>query len=109
MALDYQHTALTEGVYYILLALSKPLHGYGIMQWVREVTDNRVNLAPGTLYGALNTLLERGWIEALENAEENNRKEYRLTKSGSQVLKQEILRLKELLENGQRIVEGSGE
>ena len=56
--------ALTEGVYYILLSLQKPLHGYGIIQFVKEMSNHRVVLGPGTLYGAINTMLARGWIEA---------------------------------------------
>ncbi|MBR3215326.1 MAG: PadR family transcriptional regulator, partial [Exiguobacterium sp.] len=45
--------ALTEAVYYILLSLQVPRHGYGIMQFVQELSNGRVQLAPGTLYGAL--------------------------------------------------------
>ena len=57
--------ALTEGVYYILLSLLEPLHGYGIIQKVEKLSGGRVRLAAGTLYGAINTLLEKGWIAAL--------------------------------------------
>lgn len=57
--------ALTEAFYYILLSLYQPLHGYGIMQKAAEFSGGRVRLAAGTLYGALNVLLEKGWIEAL--------------------------------------------
>ena len=55
-------TALTEAVFYILLSLDTPLHGYGIMQNVERLSGGRVRLAAGTLYGALATLTERGWI-----------------------------------------------
>lgn len=48
---------LTEAVYYILLSLTEPLHGYGIMQKAEQLSSGRVRLAAGTLYGALNTLL----------------------------------------------------
>ena len=51
--------ALTEGVYYILLSLLQPLHGYGIIQNVEKLSAGRVRLAAGTLYGAINTLLEK--------------------------------------------------
>ena len=51
------NSALTEAVYYILLSLTEPLHGYGIMQNVAQLSNGRVNLAAGTLYGAINTLL----------------------------------------------------
>ena len=52
-------TALTEAVFYILLSLDAPLHGYGIMQNVENLSGGRVRLAAGTLYGALATLTER--------------------------------------------------
>ena len=57
--------ALTEAVFYILLSLMKPLHGYGIIQNVGELSKGRVKLAPGTLYGALNSLVDKGWIDQL--------------------------------------------
>ena len=60
-----EHIALTEAFYYILLSLYQPLHGYGIMQKTEEFSGGRVRLAAGTLYGALNTLQDKGWIEAL--------------------------------------------
>ena len=95
--------ALTEAVFYILLALLKPMHGYGIMQAVEKMSGGRVRLAAGTLYGALNTLLEKGWIRALP--EEDRKKEYEITPTGLETLRQELLRLSELLENGKRIME----
>lgn len=56
--------ALTEAVYYILLSLYRPLHGYGIMQKkVEELSNGRVKLGSGTLYGAINTLLDKSYIE----------------------------------------------
>ena len=57
-----QNIVLTESTYYILLALHKPQHGYGIMQQVESLSDGRVHLAAGTLYGALNVLCEKEWI-----------------------------------------------
>lgn len=58
-------SALTEAVYYILLSLLEPMHGYGIMQNVEQLSKGRVHLAAGTLYGAIHALLEKGWILAL--------------------------------------------
>ena len=74
--------ALTEAVFYILLSLDAPLHGYGIMQNVERLSGGRVRLAAGTLYGALTTLTERGWIEAV-GEDEGRRKEYRITPRGT--------------------------
>ena len=95
--------ALTEAVFYNLLSLKTPLHGYGIIQNVESLSRGRVRLAAGTLYGALNTLLEKGWIRALP--EEDRKKEYEITPTGLETLRQELLRLSELLENGKRIME----
>ena len=98
--------ALTEAVYYILLSLMEPMHGYGIMQNVEQLSKGRVKLAPGTLYGAINTLLERGWILAMPGEKDSRKKEYRITQQGKEVLQGELLRLRELLENGSRIMGG---
>lgn len=101
------NTALTEAVYYILLSLIKPMHGYGIMQNVEQLSNGRVKLAAGTLYGAINTLLERGWVLALPGEKDSRKKEYQITPQGTQILEAELLRLRELIENGQRILEGN--
>lgn len=97
--------ALTEAVYYILLSLLSPRHGYGIMQNAEVLSHGRVKLAAGTLYGAINSLLEKGWITALPGEKDSRKKEYLITDAGKSILHTEINRLKELLENGQRIME----
>ncbi|MBQ7983418.1 MAG: helix-turn-helix transcriptional regulator [Clostridia bacterium] len=102
--------ALTEAVYYILLSLLQPRHGYGIMQNAETLSGGRVRLAAGTLYGALNTLLEKGWITALPQIHDaRNKKEYQITEEGRAVLRGEIDRLTELAENGRRLLAGDGE
>jgi len=101
--------ALTEAVFYILLSLYEPLHGYGIMQRVEKLSCGRVRLAAGTLYGALSTLLERAWIEALEGEKDSRKKEYRITDVGKRAVRTEMTRLRELLENGNRIEEEHNE
>lgn len=55
--------ALTEVTFYILLSLYSPRHGYAVMQFIEEETGGRLALGAGTLYGALNSLQEKGWIE----------------------------------------------
>ena len=96
--------ALTEATYYILLSLVRPRHGYGIMQLTEELSGGRVDLAAGTLYGALNALSTKGWIIQLPSDEDSRRKEYRLTEKGLQVLRVEVERLRELADNGERIL-----
>jgi len=95
-----QETALTEAVYYILLSLQQPRHGYGIMQFVQELSNDRVKLAAGTLYGALSSLVDKGWIEAIDQ-EAGRKKEYIMTNQGRERLQIELDRLKELVRHGQ--------
>lgn len=98
------NSALTEAVYYILLSLTKPLHGYGIMQNVEQLSNGRVKLAAGTLYGAINTLLMKGWITALPGEGDSRKKEYQITAPGKEMLCAELVRLTELIENGIKIL-----
>ena len=97
-----EQIALTETTYYILLSLYQPLHGYGIMQRAQELSGGRVRLAAGTLYGALNALVEKGWIALLPV--EGRKKEYQLTPRGLEVLQKELARLRELVNNGDLIL-----
>ena len=96
--------ALTEAVYYILFLLTEPMHGYGIMRNVEVLSNGRVRLAAGTLYGAISTLLEKGWITALSGEKDSRKKEYHITPLGKNVLLGEIERLRELLRNGENIL-----
>lgn len=96
--------ALTEGSYYILLSLTVPRHGYGIMQYVAKLSGGRVRLAAGTLYGALANLQKKGWIQL--EAEDKGKKQYLLTAEGLEAVKTEFARLEELGENGRQVLGG---
>jgi DNA-binding PadR family transcriptional regulator len=72
------------------------------MQQTATLSKDRVRLSAGTLYGALASLLEKGWIEQLP--EEGRKKDYRITLAGREVLEQELSRLAELLENGRNVL-----
>ena len=98
--------ALTEAVFYILLALHEPTHGYGIMKFIKDISSDRVILGSGTLYGAINTLLKKGWIKMLTVENKEGKKEYLITKKGREVIKNELSRLEELLMHGTRVVGG---
>lgn len=98
--------ALTEAVFYILLSLGEPLHGYGIMQNAETLSNGRVRLAAGTLHGALSTLVDKGWIEEVPASGSGRKREYRITAAGRSAVEAELARLRELLENGERVVEG---
>ncbi|MBQ5844686.1 MAG: helix-turn-helix transcriptional regulator [Alistipes sp.] len=102
--MNNSNNALTEAVYYILLALIEPLHGYGIMQRTAQLSKGRLVISAGTLYGALSTLLEKDWIEQMEAVADSRKKEYRITPIGRVVLEQELSRLEELVKNGVQIL-----
>ncbi|MBQ6295709.1 MAG: helix-turn-helix transcriptional regulator [Firmicutes bacterium] len=99
-----ENIALTESTYYILLSLVSPQHGYGIMQQAEELSKGRVRLAAGTLYGALSAMVDKGWIEQLPVESGSRKKEYQLTEKGRSVLEKEVDRLRELADNGERIL-----
>lgn len=101
---SFERGALTEAVYYILLALNKPNHGYGIMQFIEQQTRGRVSLGAGTLYGALNTLVAKEWIELVGEEGAKRKKEYLMTGLGRDILNSEIKRLEELVKTGKRIL-----
>lgn len=98
------NTALTESIYYILLALVEPMHGYGIMQKASAMSNGRLVLSAGTLYGAISNLLAKGWISPCGESSETDgrRKLYQITDEGREVLMAEFERLEELVENGRK-------
>jgi DNA-binding PadR family transcriptional regulator len=97
---------LTEAFFYILLAVRKPNHGYGITQEVETLTGGRLILGAGTLYGALQTMLNRGWITVYsEDTSSRKKKEYLITKSGLEAFRTEKSRLEELLKHAKLMEE----
>jgi DNA-binding PadR family transcriptional regulator len=99
MTIDFKkYLPLTESTAYTLLALTEPLHGYGIMQKVEAMSAGTVKIGPGTLYGAFTTLESEGLIVKVDEAE--RRKIYALTEKGRQVLKEHIRRLEIMVNIG---------
>lgn len=97
-ALLKKYGPMTETTYYTLLSLKEPRHGYAIMQFVSELTNQRIQMGTGTLYTMLGRLLEDGLIEIV--VEDNGKKVYQITDIGSGLIKIEIKRLGYQLENG---------
>jgi DNA-binding PadR family transcriptional regulator len=93
---------LREPTFFILLGLSPgPKHGYGILKEVEALSEGRVRLSTGTLYGAIKRLLDDGWIrrvdDPLPNDTDRERKAYALTEQGRRALNAEVERLRELV------------
>ena len=88
------YVLMTETGFYILLCLRSLNHGYGIVQKVKEITDNEVILGPGTMYGSLSKMEKDGFV-----CEEDKRKIYQITDLGTEVLELELKRIRRLYRN----------
>jgi len=93
-----EYLPLSEPVLLILLSLvERPRHGYSILKNVEEMSDGRVALSTGTLYGALRRLLDDEWIERFKEEENSRgRQAYKLSSRGKKMLQTEVGRLKHL-------------
>lgn len=94
-----KYLPLSEATFYVLLVLTEPLHGYGIMQKVEDISEGNVVIGPGTLYGAFSTLEKQGLIIKLR--EEERRKYYQLSDKGRMVLAEHVRRLEIMFRNAQ--------
>jgi DNA-binding PadR family transcriptional regulator len=85
---------MTETAFYILLSLSNPRHGYGIIKHVEEISGSRIRLGSGTVYGTLTKMQKDGVITVF--ADEERKTVYEVTEIGKKLIVAEISRLKEL-------------
>ncbi|WP_093856760.1 PadR family transcriptional regulator [Tenuibacillus multivorans] len=98
-----KYVPMTETAFYILLSLTEPRHGYGIIKQVEEMTRGRIKLGSGTIYGTL-TKMQRDEIITIF-ADEKRKKIYEITDLGKQLMRVEMDRLKELHDNALRYEE----
>lgn len=98
--------ALTETTFLVLLAVYKPNHGYGIMQFIEQETKGRVVLGAGTLYGAINALVEKKWIALVEGDVDSKKKRYIITNEGKQKAEEELQRMEQVWKLASTIIEG---
>ncbi|MBD8067353.1 PadR family transcriptional regulator [Bacillus sp. PS06] len=103
----YNGGPMTEAMYYVLLALMRPNHGYQLMQAITEVSKGRVKMGPGTLYGVLSRMQKDGLIWLAEN--DGRRKTYLITREGEQALRIEYGRLKALIKDSDILEEGEND
>ena len=93
---------MTETIFYTLLALLEPNHGYGIMKFVRELTEERVKMGTGTLYTMLGRLVDDKMITVV--SEMDGKKTYQITEDGKALLIMEQERLEQQCANGEKIL-----
>ena len=102
--LQKKYCPMTETIFYTLLALLEPNHGYGIMKFVRELTNERVKMGTGTLYTMLGRLVDDQMIVVVN--ELDGKKTYQITADGKTLLLMEQERLRQQCENGEKILGG---
>ena len=91
------YVPMTETGFYILLCLQQPMHGYGIVQQVEQLTDGEIRLSPGTMYGTLSKMEKDRIISFVR--EEEKRKICCITELGREVLQMEMRRIERLFRN----------
>ena len=101
--MSYSGGPMTEAMYYVLLALMNPGHGYQLMGAIEAVSDGRIKMGPGTLYGVL-TRMEKDHLIEIHH-DDGRRKTYRITEDGKEALKGEFLRLKSMIQDGSMLEE----
>lgn len=106
---DADAKPLTEPVFLILASLAaQPRHGYALLQDIQHISNERVILSTGTLYGALRRLLDEGLIERFEQPDKSRDKQaYKLTAEGRRQLALEVERMKHLTRTAAARLRGS--
>ena len=97
---------MSTATFHILLALAdEERHGYAIMREIEFRSGGKVKVGPGTLYTAMQRLVESGWIEELDGdpdvSGDERRRYYRLTSDGRKALEAEASRLRSMVEMAQ--------
>ncbi|MDF2655593.1 MAG: PadR family transcriptional regulator [Bacillota bacterium] len=96
--MPYTSGPMTEAMFYVLLSLSHPNHGYQLMNAIAQVSKGRIQMGPGTLYGVLTRLQKDGLITIVED--DGRRKIYEMNDVGRAALREEYNRLLSMVQDG---------
>ena len=100
----YETGELTDSIFFILMATTTPIHGYGIMKTVQEITEHSIDIGPATMYTTLKKLNQTGWIA--EVGEEYSKILYQITKEGQKILNENFERRKKIVSFANKIMGG---
>ena len=103
----YETGELTDSIFFTLLVLTEPIHGYLIMQKVAEITDNKIIIGPATMYTTLGKMVSVGWIEDKEI--DNSKKEYHINPKGMEVLEKNLKLRQFLLDVAKKFIGGGSD
>jgi PadR family transcriptional regulator PadR len=112
MGNDAKKTELMPGTLEMLILKTiernaGPMHGYGIARYIKQTSNDVLQVEEGSLYPALQRLALKGWVKAEWGQSENNRRArlYKLTPAGRKRLKQEVADFERVLEAILRVVQ----
>lgn len=88
---------MTETGFYILYCLQNEMHGYNIIQTVKQMTNGEIIISAGTMYGSLSKMEKDSLIQSTK--EEEKRKFYIITELGKEILTIELKRIERLYKN----------
>ena len=98
-----KYLPLSETTFYTMACLAdEPMHGYVLMQKVKDISQGAVQIGAGTLYTIFSTLEKEKLISMVSESE--RRKTYALTSKGKQVLRMQIQRIQIMAKNGQNVM-----
>jgi len=100
----YETGELTDSIFFILLATSVPIHGYGIMKAVQENTEQSIDIGPATMYTTLKKLTLAGWIK--ETGEEDSKILYKITDAGQAIVNENFERRKKIVDFANKMMGG---
>ena len=103
-----KYIPLTETMFLVLLTMLEENYGYRVSQEVEEITNGRIILGPGTLYGAINNLNKKGWIQLVAK-DESGKKVYIATDIGRELVSLEINRMRNLVLTGEKKFKEAGD
>lgn len=103
----YESGGLTDSIFLILISTITPIHGYKIMQKIKEITDNSIIVGPATMYTTLKKMKSVGWIS--ETGAEDGKILYRITEKGKEILLADYEKKKCILEIAKKELEGKYE
>lgn len=98
----YESEELSDSIFMILMAVTEPRHGYGIMQMLEEKTEKNLLIGPATMYTTLKKMKAAEWIEAI--AEEEGKIVYQITEKGKAILLKDFARRKKLVKLADEIL-----
>lgn len=88
---------LTDSMFYIMAALTKPRHGYAIMNIIEETTNGGITIGPASMYTIIKKLVKQEWIY-LYDGSGSKRKTYLLTKKGKEILEKDLQVRKQMIQ-----------